>query len=783
MAERFTEQFLDELRSAVRITDLVGQYVLWENGKGRDGDRWACCPFHGESTPSFHATDDKKSYHCFGCGVSGDHFKFLTESQGMTFPESVQAVAELAGIPLPDGLEVTKGKSRVPEQPRAQKSPPQASAVREGRVPVNEYPYTDNDGNLLYDVVRFQIRLPDGSWARNKDGTGIWKTFLHRRPSGLPDGSKVWGVKAGDYIRPGPGKDWSPWKPEKADNWPNHEVKWFDEVETTIYRHPAVEIAIAEGRPVFIVEGEKDAETVEELGLCGTTNSAGSQHWTDAHSANFRGADVVLCLDNDEAGNRTEKVARSLKGVAKRIRVLDFSQVIEGFPAKGDITDWVKQFGGTTDELEKIIAGLPDWRPRKPEGFGGRAFSDISDKPIEYDWLIKNLVERNGVVILAGEKQAGKTFAALDMGMKVARGLPYGGKKTRQGVVIHIAIEDGRGVRMRAEGYRRFNDISPDQDIPYIVMDREFSLMSDDAVNKLIQIAHEWADYYGMPVELIIIDTWSVATEGLNEIDGAEVGKVLARINRLKDETGATICLVHHMNASGSRVRGHTSIEANVSNVIEIKPAMTIPDNRRDQPRPILDAKGRHVRYVTLTKNKNGLNNIKWKLSLEVVHLGVDADGDPITTCVCVPVARNEAQAPKERRSLSPDQKLVYDALLAALEDRGTDMPAGVRAGPQVKRAVSQQDFVGYVRKQMTFSADEEEIEARNKELGAFLKRTTTSLINAGYMGRDNDKKVVWSLGRQVQEPEPPRDQPEPPPAIPDDVKNEMEGLPDEPPF
>ena len=60
---------------------------------------------------------------------------------------------------------------------------------------------------------------------------------------------------------------------------------------------------------------------------------------------------------------------------------------------------------------------------------------------------------------------------------------------------------------MRAEGYRRFNDISPDQDIPYIVMDREFSLMSDDAVNKLIQIAHEWADYYGMPVELIIIDT------------------------------------------------------------------------------------------------------------------------------------------------------------------------------------------------------------------------------------------------------------------------------------
>eukprot|EP00873_Tetraselmis_striata_P020732 jgi/Tetstr1/440996/TSEL_029264.t1 len=703
----------------------------------------------------------------------------------MTFPEAVQTVAELAGIPLPEGVEIAKGPARAPEHPRAEKTPPQPSAVREKKEMVKVYPYTDNDGELLYEVCRIQIRMPDGSWARTKDGKGTWKDFRQRRPSGMPDGSKVWGLREGEYIRPAPGKDWSPWDRDKADKWPDHQTHWFDAVEHTIYRHPQVEIAIAEGRPVIITEGEKDAETVETLGFASTTNSSGSKHWTDAHAANFRDADVIIALDNDEAGDRAEKVARSLKGIARRIRVLDFAKIIEGFPEKGDITDWVKQFGGTSDQLGKIIALLPVWRPRKPEGFGGRAFSDISDKPIEYDWLIKNLVERNGVVILAGEKQAGKTFAALDMGMKVARGLPYGGKKTRQGVVIHLAIEDGRGVRMRAEGYRRFNDISPDQDIPYIVMDREFSLMSDDAVNKLIQIAREWAEYYGLPVELIIIDTWSVATEGLNEIDGAEVGKVLARINRLKDETGATICLVHHMNASGSRVRGHTSIEANVSNVIEIKPAMTIPDNRRDQPRPILDAQGRHVRYVTLTKNKNGLNNIKWKLSLEVVHLGIDTDGDPITTCVCVPVARNEAQAPKERRSLSPDQKLVYDALMAALEDKGTDMPAGVRAGPQVKRAVSQPDFVAYVRKQMNFTAPEDEIEARNKELGAFLKRTTISLINAGYMGRDNDKKVVWSLGRQVQEQAPPpMDDPEPPPAIPDDVKREMEGTPnDEPPF
>ena len=61
------------------------------------GDYWACCPFHGEKTPSFHCEDRKGRYHCFGCGVSGDHFRFLTELDGMSFPEAVERIAEMAG--------------------------------------------------------------------------------------------------------------------------------------------------------------------------------------------------------------------------------------------------------------------------------------------------------------------------------------------------------------------------------------------------------------------------------------------------------------------------------------------------------------------------------------------------------------------------------------------------------------------------------------------------------------------------------------------------------------
>tara|TARA_R100000365_G_scaffold3696_1_gene13702 strand:- start:12427 stop:14778 length:2352 start_codon:yes stop_codon:yes gene_type:complete len=783
MAERFTDAYLDELRSALPITRLVGEYVTYEAGKGREGDQWACCPFHGESTPSFHATDDKQSYHCFGCGVSGDHFEFLIESQGMTFPEAVQTVAELAGIPLPEGVEIAKGPARAPEHPRAEKTPPQPSAVREKKEMVKVYPYTDNDGELLYEVCRIQIRMPDGSWARTKDGKGTWKDFRQRRPSGMPDGSKVWGLREGEYIRPAPGKDWSPWDRDKADKWSDHQTHWFDAVEHTIYRHPQVEIAIAEGRPVIITEGEKDAETVETLGFTGTTNSSGSKHWNDTHAACFKGADVIIALDNDAAGARADKLARSMTGIARRIRVLDFAEHVPNFPVGNDITDWVEA-GGTTNELEKIIACLPDWRSKLPEAFGCRPFKSIAGEPIEYEWMIEELIEHNGVLVFAGAKGAGKTFAALDMGMKVAQGLPYAGRETRRGIVIHIAVEDGAGVRMRAEGYRRYNGISPDEDIPYVIMDREFSLMSDDAVTKMIAAVAQISDHYRMPVELIIIDTWSVATEGLNEIDGAEVGKVLARINRLKESTGATICLVHHMNATGNRVRGHTSIEANVSNVIEIKQVMTVPERRGEDPVKVCDQEGRPIRQLTLTKNKNGLDDIKWSMALEIVDLGLNRKGKPVSTCVCVSTKRPR-QSKSRSKITSQFQRILMDALNDALSDAGKQMPPNVRVGPQIQLCVAYGDWRDYVRRRWPFKSPEDDAEARDEELRKSMAAAEAALLNAGYLGKDNDVGIVWSLGKDRQTTSYlPQDDPEPPPSLPDDVQRELAEVGhDEPPF
>lgn len=100
---RFSNAFLDDIRDRVSISDVIGKRVTWDRRKTNvsRGDYWACCPFHGEKSPSFHCEDRKGRYHCFGCGVSGDHFRFLTDLDGLSFPEAVQQIADMAGVAMP----------------------------------------------------------------------------------------------------------------------------------------------------------------------------------------------------------------------------------------------------------------------------------------------------------------------------------------------------------------------------------------------------------------------------------------------------------------------------------------------------------------------------------------------------------------------------------------------------------------------------------------------------------------------------------------------------------
>lgn len=96
---RFPPSFLDEIRQRVSLVDVVGRKVRLQK-KGREYG--GLCPFHNEKTPSFTVVEEKGFYHCFGCGAHGDAIRFLTENEGLPFPEAVERLAGEAGLQMPE---------------------------------------------------------------------------------------------------------------------------------------------------------------------------------------------------------------------------------------------------------------------------------------------------------------------------------------------------------------------------------------------------------------------------------------------------------------------------------------------------------------------------------------------------------------------------------------------------------------------------------------------------------------------------------------------------------
>lgn len=95
---RYSDEIIDELRQTNDIVDIISQYVhLKRSGRNFFG----LCPFHNEKSPSFSVSPDKQIFHCFGCGVGGNVFTFLTKIEGINFIEAVQMLAERSNIQLP----------------------------------------------------------------------------------------------------------------------------------------------------------------------------------------------------------------------------------------------------------------------------------------------------------------------------------------------------------------------------------------------------------------------------------------------------------------------------------------------------------------------------------------------------------------------------------------------------------------------------------------------------------------------------------------------------------
>ncbi len=178
-------------------------------------------------------------------------------------------------------------------------APPEQEKVKP-RV-VSSYDYHDESGELLFQVQRKEP-----------------KAFVQRRPVG--------------------------------DGW-EYKVKGVRQVP---YRLPEL-VAAPLSVTIYIVEGEKDADRLAALGLVATCNAGGAGKWRDSHSEHLKDRSVVLIADNDDAGrDHVRKVAKSLKGTAAHIRIMELA----GLPEKGDVSDWLDA-GGTREELSRLPTVAP----------------------------------------------------------------------------------------------------------------------------------------------------------------------------------------------------------------------------------------------------------------------------------------------------------------------------------------------------------------------------------------------------------------------------------------
>lgn len=232
------------------------------------------------------------------------------------------------------------------------------------RTIVATYDYRDEQGALLYQVVRY-----------------VPKDFRQRKP----DGAGGWGWKLEDTRR-------------------------------VLYRLPEL-LAADPAEPVYVVEGEKDADRLGALGLVATCNVGGAGKWRPEYAEFLRGRPVVVIGDHDQPGQEHARaVASSLSSVAASVHRLELPDL----PEHGDVSVWLDA-GHTVDDLRagaanaQEIAYLPPAFP-EPENRGRAVLSALGE--VEY---VADLVRPGRILVVAATEGSGKSYAIdSELGIRVA---------------------------------------------------------------------------------------------------------------------------------------------------------------------------------------------------------------------------------------------------------------------------------------------------------------------------------------------------------------------------
>ena len=430
-----------------------------------------------------------------------------------------------AGCKAPDivraiGLEMS---DLFPPKAPSYAPPPPASSSKKQIAAT--YPYLAPDGSLLFEVVRYE---PKG--------------FAQRRPNGMGG----WDYSLGD-------------------------------VEPVLYRLPDVLEAAGEERVIYVVEGEKDADTLAESGLTATTCPMGAGKWREHYSQALSGASIVILPDNDDAGrSHAEQVAASLTAQRCTVRLV----TLPGAREKGDVTDWLDD-GHDFDELQTLVDKAPLWVPDPSKRTRFRLDEIWADeegmKPPPV--LVPYLAWSGRSTLFASQEKAGKSTLLGYIVAEMSKGGSFLNECVQPGVALIIGLEE---VRYDVARRLQLFDARPER---VHIVDRLLSTSPSDRVQEI-------RDHIAaVRPTLVILDTL-VAYGDATVTDWASSAQAAPIVNALTSiahETGVAIILVHHAKKSDGRYRDSSAIGGAVDVIAE----MQIPDVETDPTLRKLTVRGR----------------------------------------------------------------------------------------------------------------------------------------------------------------------------------------------
>ncbi len=313
--------FLDELRTRVSLSAVVGRKVTWDMRRSNmaKGDWWAPCPFHQEKSASFHVDDRKGYYYCFGCHAKGDAVTFLKETANLSFMEAVEELAREAGMTLP----ARDPKAAEKADRRGQLAQVVEEAIRFYRLQLKtgagaparrylsekrrladtaldrwEIGWSPDNAQAVVDHLRAKgvaedLMTASGVVARADSGR-LYDRFHARVIFPIRDAR-------GRAISLG-GRSLDPNARAKYLNGPETEL--FDKGRSLFNQGPARDAA-GKGKPLIVAEGYMDVIALSEAGFTAAVAPLGTAVTEDQLRLIWRISDEpVIALDGDAAGIR-----------------------------------------------------------------------------------------------------------------------------------------------------------------------------------------------------------------------------------------------------------------------------------------------------------------------------------------------------------------------------------------------------------------------------------------------------------------------------------------------